>query len=267
MFKKRLTKKSLLMPLIAPIVIVVLWLGLAGVGGPYFGRIDEVATNDMTSFLPSSAESTQVNSELGRFRDTTTIPAIIVFASDKPLTSAQRASIDASLEAIKGTGLIKGSLSPAIVSDDARAAFAVLPLDVAGGEVKEMLPRLESAVAATSQGLDYRFTGPAAFSRDLSQAFAGIDGILLLVALSVVFVILLIVYRSPILPVVTLLGAMFALSTAILAVWYLAKAGVVQLNGQVQGILFILVIGAATDYALLYIARYREELARFNGQA
>lgn len=82
----------------------------------------------------------------------------------------------------------------------------------------------------------------------------------MVVALGVVFVILLIVYRSPVLPVLTLTSAIMALAAAILLVWHLADAGIVQLNGQVQGILFILVIGAATDYALLYIARYREEL-------
>jgi len=104
------------------------------------------------------------------------------------------------------------------------------------------------------------------FSRDLSKAFAGIDGTLLVVALVVVFVILLVVYRSPILPILTLMGAMIALASAILVVWHLAKAGVVQLNGQVQGILFILVIGAATDYSLLYIARYREELTHHDSK-
>ena len=76
------------------------------------------------------------------------------------------------------------------------------------------------------------------------------------------FIILLIVYRSPILPFIVLFNAIFALSAAILLVFYLAKADIITLNGQVQGILFILVVGAATDYALLYVARYKEELVR-----
>ncbi len=77
-----------------------------------------------------------------------------------------------------------------------------------------------------------------------------------------VFIILVIVYRSPLLPVLVLMTSMFALCVALLTVWWLAYAGVVVLNGQVQGILFILVIGAATDYALLYVARFREAIAR-----
>ena len=103
-------------------------------------------------------------------------------------------------------------------------------------------------------------TGPAGLAADLTAAFGGIDGILLLVALGAVFVILLIVYRSLLLPIVVLLTSVFALCAAILLVFGMAKAGWIQLNGQSQGILSILVIGAATDYALLFVARFREAL-------
>ena len=103
-------------------------------------------------------------------------------------------------------------------------------------------------------------TGPAGLTADLVSAFAGIDGILLLVALGAVFVILLIVYRSLLLPIAVLLTSVFALCAAILLVFGMAKLGWIQLNGQSQGILSILVIGAATDYALLYVARFREAL-------
>ena len=110
------------------------------------------------------------------------------------------------------------------------------------------------------QALQAWVTGPAGFTADLVEGFLGIDGLLLLVALGAVFVILVIVYRSPLLPILVLLTSVFALCVALLAVWWLAKAGIVVLNGQVQGILFILVIGAATDYALLYVARFREAM-------
>ncbi len=105
-------------------------------------------------------------------------------------------------------------------------------------------------------------TGPAGFTADLAEGFLGIDGLLLAVALGAVFVILVIVYRSPLLPLLVLMTSVFALCVALLTVWWLAKAEIVVLNGQVQGILFILVIGAATDYALLYVARYRESIAQ-----
>ncbi|MEX0913680.1 MAG: efflux RND transporter permease subunit [Demequina sp.] len=109
---------------------------------------------------------------------------------------------------------------------------------------------------------DGYMTGAVGLVADLTAAFAGIDGLLLAVALSVVLVILLIVYRSPVLPFLVLFTALLALSGAVLAVYALASNGLLDLNGQAQGIMFILVVGATTDYALLLVARYREELRR-----
>src|SRR5690606_11837656 len=118
----------------------------------------------------------------------------------------------------------------------------------------------ETLRAELPDGVDVYLTGPAGFSSDLVSAFAGIDGLLLGVALAAVLVILIIVYRSLLLPLALLATSLFALCVALLTVWHLAKADVLLLSGQTQGILFILVIGAATDYALLYVARFREEL-------
>lgn len=253
------TRPSIFLRLILPLLIILTWIGLSGVGGPYFGRIDEVSSNDLSTFLPKNAESTRVSNELAKFQPSGTIPAIVVFESSNRLTPADFGQITAAAAAVQDTGQVKGKTTPPIPSEDGRAAFMLVPLD-SNSEFQQVIPQLQSAIADTKPSLTYKFTGPAVFAQDLNKAFAGIDGTLLFVAIGVVFFILLVVYRSPILPVVTLLGAMSALSAAILLVWNLAKAGVVQLNGQVQGILFILVIGAATDYALLYIARYREEL-------
>jgi RND superfamily putative drug exporter len=75
-----------------------------------------------------------------------------------------------------------------------------------------------------------------------------------------VFVILVIVYRSPLLPVIVLFTSVAALAASIFIVWHLADAGILLVNGQVQGILFILVVGATTDYSLLVVARFRDAL-------
>ena len=95
---------------------------------------------------------------------------------------------------------------------------------------------------------------------DFIVAFGAIDGVLLLVALAVVLLILVVVYRSPILPFVVLISAVLALGLASAAIYGMAAADLLTLNGQSQGILFILAIGAATDYSLLIVARFREEL-------
>ena len=103
---------------------------------------------------------------------------------------------------------------------------------------------------------------PPGLIADLGAAFAGIDGLLLLVALSAVLIILILVYRALVLPFVVLFTSISALALAGGVVYLLAKNGVLPLNGQSQGILFILVVGAATDYGLLLVSRYREELTR-----
>ena len=254
-------KHTSVVRIVVILALILAWLAAAGVGGPYFGRIDEVSSNDPSTFLPKSAESTKVKNELEKFQNNSTIPAIVVFESGKSLTKGDKGAIDqvrSSLQEVRG---VSGDLSPAIMSDDGRAAFLIVPVE-SSADSKAVIAQVKDRLERINTNLRHELTGPVMFSRDLGEAFAGIDGTLLIVALSVVFIILLVVYRSPILPVVTLTGAMVALASAILVVWHLAQAGIVQLNGQVQGILFILVIGAATDYSLLYIARYREELLR-----
>jgi RND superfamily putative drug exporter len=128
-------------------------------------------------------------------------------------------------------------------------------------ELREKVQELRDVVQpGAPDGMKAFVTGPAGLTADLVNAFGGIDGILLLVALGAVFLILLLVYRSVVLPIAVLLTSVFALCAAILLVFGMAKAGWIQLNGQSQGILSILVIGAATDYALLFVARFREAL-------
>ncbi|VXC45197.1 efflux RND transporter permease subunit [Plantibacter sp. T3] len=243
-----------------PAVLILLWLTAAGVGGPYFGKVSEVATNDQTSFLPASADATEVQTALDGFREGDDIPALVLFVRDGGITDEDRAAIDDELSALSSTEGVADGVSPAIPSEDGDAVEVFVPIsgDAEVGDVVEAL-RAQLAEAAPA-GLDVFVTGPAGFTADLTDAFAGIDGILLLTALGAVFLILIVVYRSPVLPFLVLGTSLFALCTALLTVWWLAKAGVVLLNGQVQGILFILVIGAATDYSLLYVSRYREAL-------
>ncbi len=255
----RLRTKSLLLRIVVPILVVIGWLVLSGIGGPYFGKIDQVSSNDLATFLPKNAEGTKVNDALRKFQDSSTIPAIVVFTNNTPLTTAQKTSLGTLPKALQAGAQVKGTVTAPVFSTDSKAAFIIVPLD-SNANFDTAVSSIKQAIDTHQVGVTYKLAGPAMFARDLNNAFAGIDGTLLLVALAVVFVILLVVYRSPFLPILTLMGAMIALASAIFVVWHMANAGILQLNGQVQGILFILVIGATTDYSLLYIARYREEL-------
>lgn len=243
-----------------PGLLVLLWLVGGSIGGPYFGKVDQVATNNQSSFLPQSADATQVSERLPDFLGSDSIPAVLVVSSAAALTPAQLDDLQTLAEDLAGVDGVLDGVSPPIPSEDGLAAQVFVPID-ASGEVRVTVEDIRTLVGAElPQGLEGWVTGPAGFTADLVKGFLGIDGLLLIVALLAVFVILVIVYRSPLLPILVLLTSVFALCVALLTVWWLAFAGIVVLNGQVQGILFILVIGAATDYALLYVARFREAI-------
>lgn len=243
-----------------PSAIITIWVVLAAIGGPYFGKIADESSTDLTTFLPTNAESTIVNNRIQEFRDTKAIPVIVVFENGgKVLGDNDMSAIKTATEDLAEVEQVNGSIAPPIQSEDEKAAIIVLPLE-SDGDFKTSFVAIKNQLNQAELDVSYTLTGPASFARDLQDAFSHIDTTLLLVALGVVFVILLIVYRSPFLPIIVLFSSIAALAVAVWVVVELARADIVQLNGQVQGILFILVIGAATDYSLLYIARYREEL-------
>ena len=243
-----------------PAALILVWLAGAGLGGPLFGKIDEVSSNDRTAYLPESADATQVQKMLGEFTDSDSIPAIAVFVADGTLSDGDLTAISDAVSSATEVEGVADEVSPALTSDDGKAAQAFIPISSdteLGDAVSALADHLRSAAP---EGVTVYITGPAGFSADLVAGFAGIDGLLLGVALLAVLVILVLVYRSLLLPVVVLSTSLFALCVALLVVWWLAKTGVLLLSGQTQGILFILVIGAATDYALLLVSRFREEL-------
>ncbi|MFD8971054.1 MMPL family transporter [Streptomyces sp. NPDC059593] len=250
-----------------PLVLLVVWLAVGGGLGPFAGRLGEVATNDQAAFLPRSAESTRVIEAQRAFRQEETLPALVVWTSPDggPVGPEARTAATRALATLTGRPGVVGTPSQALPSEDGEALRGVVQLRPDLGE--ELAPTLEAIDRAASAvpGTSVRLAGPAATQADLSDAFAGIDGLLLAVALVTVLLILLLVYRSVLLPLVIILGAVFSLALACAVVYVLADHDIVRVDGQVQGILSILVIGAATDYALLLAVRYREELARHEG--
>ena len=269
-----------------------IWLAIGAFGGQAQGNLSSVQTNDDAAFLPASAESTQAAALAEEFTDSETLPALVVAetADGSELTKEQLGDVQAFAESVADAPLegtsgdeprTVGDLSiadPVVVpAEDGQAALVVVSLDAAqasedlgadetsGSELAVGALRALVAADASDGGLagtalDAWVTGPAGFVADLVSAFGAIDTVLLLVALGAVLVILALVYRSPVLPFVVIFTAVLALCLAGLVVYQLAASDVLTLNGQSQGILSILVVGASVDYALLLVARYREEL-------
>ncbi|MFI1311215.1 MMPL family transporter [Streptomyces albidoflavus] len=248
--------------ILVPLVLLIAWLGVGGTLGPYAGKLGEVATNDQAAFLPQSAESTRVSEEQKAFSADEALPALVVWTAKDGgrLPADAREAATGTLASLADADFTAGRPSPALASKDGEALEGVVPLRTDLDELQPVLDEIKEA-AGKVPGTEAVIAGPAASQADLSDAFAGIDGLLLGVALIAVLLILLVVYRSVLLPLVIIFGAVLALGLACAVVYALAQRDVVRVDGQVQGILSILVIGAATDYALLLTARFREELS------
>ncbi len=246
-----------------PIALVLVWLVIGGIGGPKFGKLSSIATNDQASFLPANADSTKVQNLQKQFIQSAKIPAIVVVEDQKPLpatATAKLAALTPILAGIPGVATDPGSVVGPIPSSDHRAVEYIVQLSD-GSKLSNLVADIRDTVNShVPSGTTGYVTGPAGLAADLFGAFSGIDGILIYVALIAVFVILLLVYRSVVLPFLVLLTAVFGLSAAGLVVYHAVTEGWLKLNGQSQGILSILAIGASTDYSLLIIARYREAL-------
>lgn len=285
------SKKGMRRPSWTALVLIFLWFGASGVLGPLFGKLTSVQTNDNSAFLPTKAESTKASAIVAKFSasENTKLPTLVLL--EGVATPAKLALINVHLQGLPqihvdyltkyngslDTGfqlskyLAPNSPLTAFPSKDGKAILMDLPM--AYGAATTTLPNGKPALTAiiktirtdmktwgAQNGFVSHVTGIGALLSDLFGAFGGIDSTLLFATLGVVSFILIIVYRSPVLWILPLISAMFALSTAGGIIYLLAKHHIVTLNGQSQGILTILVLGAATDYALLLIARYREEL-------
>ncbi|MEK8226420.1 MMPL family transporter [Oerskovia sp. M15] len=160
---------------------------------------------------------------------------------------------------------LDGDVVGPIPSEDGQAAQTIVPLNL-GSEGWSLAADAVADLRATAEegadGLQVYVTGPAGSAADSSEAFEGIDSTLLYAAAGVVIVILLLTYRSPTLWLLPVISAGVALTVSQAVVYVLADNTGLTVNAQSAGILTVLVFGAGTDYALLLVARYREELRR-----
>jgi RND superfamily putative drug exporter len=253
------------------IVVGVVAFLFGATGGSYQGKLSSVQKNDNAQYLPSSAQSTKVNNEAQRFQSVQTIPGFVVYQRVSGLTTADRTKIRQDAQTFRVTpGVAGDQVTGPTLSTDGTTANVSVPLvakrggvSVQGNDLVNVEKKiLAEARAGAPPGLVVHSAGAGGLLVAFIDAFKGIDGALLAAAGLVVIVILLIVYRSPFLWFFPLFSAVLALGAAALIIYQLAKANILTLNGQSQGILSVLVLGAGTDYALLLVSRYREELHR-----
>jgi RND superfamily putative drug exporter len=238
------------------LLVALICLLLAGGLASQAGKLSEVQENGTVSFLPDDAESVAALEAAKAFPSGEITPAVVVVRRDDGLTAADRALVAELRDAYEG--------AQARVADDDRAAEVFVPIRAPGGsdEVKETVEELRDRLEpARADGLQAAVTGAAGFGTDLGAAFEGLDTRLLAITGSLVLLLLVLIYRSPIFWTVPFFTVLIAEGASRGAGALLGEAGL-TIDGQSSGILSVLVFGAATDYALLLVARYREELGR-----
>ena len=246
--------------------MLVFWLIIVAVAGPLAGKLTGAEKNDSSAWLPAKAESTKVLDVQSRFQSPNIFAAVVVYDRPSGLTSADKAKAAADARRFpEVAGVVHGQVAGPFFAADGKAIETIVPVNLGSkgwNGASAAATKLRNIAHANANGLASHIAGPLGNAADSANSFKGIDGTLLSATLVIVIVLLLVTYRSPALWLLPVISAGVALTTAEGLIYLLAAHAGLTVNAQSAGILFVLVFGAGTDYALLLTARYREELRR-----
>jgi RND superfamily putative drug exporter len=242
--------------------VLVFWVIVIGLTGSLAGKLMGAEKNDASAYLPASAESTQELNLQSKFVVKNLNPAVVVYTRPSGLTPADLRKAAADARRFAALPQVHGRVTGPIPSADRQAMQTIVGSSLGfNSDIEGFINNLKATAARGDPGLTVHIAGPAASAADQVKIFKGIDSTLLYATLAVIIVLLLLTYRSPILWLLPIISAGVSLTVAQAVIYLLTQHGLV-VNGQSGGILVVLVLGASTDYALLLIARYREELRR-----
>ncbi len=247
-------------------VVVGFWVVVLVLALPLSSKLTGAEKNDTKYWLPGSAESTKVLDVQSRFQSPNVYTGVVVYVRPSGLTAADRAKAAADARRFAGVpGAVPGTVTGPIPSSDGKAMQTILQVNLGTkgwANANKAVDAIRAITTPNANGLVVHITGPLGYAADSNNVFKGIDSTLLFSAVAVVIVILLITYRSPVLWLLPVVSSGVALITAQAVIYLLAAHAGLVVNAQSAGILDVLVFGASTDYALLLVARYREELRR-----
>ena len=247
-------------------VVVGFWVAVLVVMFPLSTKLMGAEKNDAKAWLPASAESTKVLDVQSHFQSPNVYTGVVVYLRASGLTAADRAKAAADARKFAGVpGAVPGQVVGPIPSADGLALQTILQVNLGAkgfADANKAVDAIHAITNSNANGLVSHITGPLGNAADSNNVFKGIAGTLLYSAVAVVIVILLITYRSPVLWLLPVISSAVALIIAQAVIYLLAAHAGLMVNGLSAGILEVLVFGASTDYALLIVARYREELRR-----
>src|SRR3954464_10709761 len=249
----------------AKFVVFAVFLLLTGfVGAAFAGKFEDAQENETASFLPGKAESVKSLDAVKQYEGGELAPAVIVYERRSGLTAADRKRVAGGRRSFMRDrpGLDLAPQKP-VFARNRNAALFVLPIRATGDSdrFENGVQSVRDRVSGEKDGLVVKVTGAGGFSLDAIKVFGSINGTLLGVTAAIVLILLILIYRSPIFWMIPFFPVLLAETSARGCGCLPAEAGV-AVNGQSGGILPVLVFGAGTDYALLLVSRYREELRR-----
>jgi RND superfamily putative drug exporter len=249
-------------------VVAGIWLiaVFAMIGANLPGKFADAENNESTSFLPSDAESTKALTVAEELQDGEQAPIVIIYRREGGLTEADQQKIAADRDELNAAMEKYPQVSPfgepqPSPSGDAALLIGNITGDGESETILDPIDDIRELVSDPGGGLEVKVTGPAGFAADAIKVFESINGTLLLAAVLIVLVLLILIYRSPLFFWIPLFAVGFAEITTRAVGYGVTELGV-TVNGQSSAILSVLVLGAGTDYALLLVSRYREELRK-----
>lgn len=253
-------------PRAVPWVLLGLWVAVLALAGPFAGKLGDVQRDRAVDYLPAGADSTQVAKVQERLPGGETTELVLVYHRDGGLSAADRDTaakqVGAAARELTFVGAPRGVPS----KDGATLMYPVASTEPGTDEKRRdaFVNDVRDVVKETGDapGLSVEVGGPGALATDASEVYTSLDGPLLYTTVAVVAVLLILIYRSPLLWLVPLMVAGVANFLSMAVAYGLNQAFGTTISGQSSGIMTILVFGAGTDYALLIVARYREELRR-----
>jgi putative drug exporter of the RND superfamily len=255
-------------------LVLVVWFVLVAVAAPLGSKLGSVTDDQTESFLPKNAESTKVVALQKQFPGGQTAGGLVVYRRAEGLNAADRARIRQDARTAERVIPLVGKpvvpfspgTPPGFVSRDGTVAYMAFSLPDNNDKLGDWGKALRKAIGSeeadgttATPGLHVYLTGSVGFNTDSQEVFGSIDSTLLFVTALLVLVLLGVIYRSPLIALVPLFVVGVAYTLAQALVYLYAETGATVSNNGTT-ILVVLMFGVGTDYCLLLVSRYREEL-------
>ncbi|MFF3317782.1 MMPL family transporter [Streptomyces sp. NPDC003035] len=237
--------------------VLALWVIVIAIAAPFAGQLGDVQRDRAVDYLPASADSTQVATITEQLPGGDSTDLVLVYHRDGGLTPADEATAAREVARVAAEHPLTATPRPVPSEDGTTLLYAVSSTEP--GQDEEARDAFVKDIRATVTG---EVGGPGALATDAGEVYNSLDGPLLYTTVAVVAILLIVIYRSPFLWLVPLVVAGVADYLSMAVTYGLHQGFDISVSGQSTGVMTILVFGAGTDYALLLVARYREELRR-----